>query len=776
MRLYGFVCLFGLVACQGAPSVQPVNHLPKPDPVPAKSSVVDVRDATMPDLGYDKPPKGKPNVVVIMLDDLGFGATSTFGGPIETPTLDALADEGVRYTNFHTTSLCSPTRAALKTGRNHNRVNMGTIIEATTGFPGYTGRLPNEAASLAQILQASGYKTAAFGKWHNTAAWETTPAGPYDRWPTGRGFSHFYGFVAGETNQWTPSLYENTTPIEPPDRPGYHLSEDLADQAIKWASEQKTFAPDSPFFIYFAPGAVHAPHHVPQEWADRYDGAFDDGWMAMRDGTLERQKAAGLVPSDTVLPPMPEGLPEWDKLGDLEKSVYTRQMEVFAGFTSHVDHHIGRMLKSLKDNGQLENTIVLYLAGDNGTSGEGGLHGLSNESDYFNYVEDTVEHMATLLPEWGGPETYPHMTAAWASALDTPGVWMKQIAGDPGGTRVGMVASWPGQVPEDGSIRDQFTHVVDVAPTILDLVEVEAPKLFNGIPQWPLDGASFAGTLIDAKAPAARNTQYFLLYGSRAIYHDGWWARARHIVPWDVVHVPKLSEDKWELFHYDTDRSLAHDLAAEKPDLLAKLQEMFLREAKANYGLPIDDRRTGIFDAAKTGRPSLVEGRTEMIFEGETINITESNILNVKNKSWSIDIDLTMLADGDSGTLVAQGGRFGGWTVFMEDGKPGVAYNFLGRTVTQVTSETALDAGDHRVTVTFDYDGGGMGKGGTFKVMEGSDQLAEVRVPVTQPSIFSGDETFDIGVDRHTGVVPTRHGAGSEFAGEVKRVALKIDR
>lgn len=737
---------------------------------------LDVRDAIMPEPFAVTAPEGAPNVVIILLDDLGFGATETFGGPLQTDTLDDLASEGLRFNNFHTTALCSPTRAALKSGRNHHVAAMGFITEMATAFPGSTGQIPNTVAPLAEILRLNGFSTAAFGKWHETAAWETSISGPFDRWPTQQGFDKFYGFIGGETNQWAPYITDGVTPVEPPDDPDYHFMTDMTDQSIAWMRHQQAMTPDRPFFVYFAPGAVHAPHHAPQEWIDRWAGRFDQGWDVLRADTLARQIAAGIVPEGTDLAPRPDFIPAWDSLSADEQRLFARQAEVFAAFLEYTDHEIGRMIQSIEDMGELDNTLVFYIAGDNGTSAEGGLNGMFNEYTYFNGIPEQVPDMLARIDTWGGPETYPHMAAGWAVAFNSPFEWVKQVASSFGGTRVGMVVHWPDGIDATDELRTQFSHVIDVAPTVLEAVGLPEPTIVNGTPQIPMDGISLLYSFDDGAAEARRMTQYFEIAGNRAIYHDGWLAGTIHKAPWEAQPATSMADDVWELYDVRNDFSLAHDLAAENPAKLAEMQALFIEEAQRNNVLPMDDRSfERLLDPAGVGRPDLFAGRdTITLAEGMT-GMLEAAFPNVKNRSLSIDADIVVPEGGATGTIIAQGGRFGGWSLYVKDGVPGYGYNFLGLQMFDITGTDPLPTGEVNVRLDFTYDGGGPAKGGLATLFVNGEAVGEGRIDVTQGAIFSADETADVGIDLGTAVVEAV-GAGEEsrFTGEIPRVTLNL--
>src|SRR5947209_4540494 len=598
--------------------------LPIPEPNYPHSTVFDARNAKAPPQFQVKAPAGAPNVLIVLIDDMGFGQSSAFGGPIHMPTLERLATGGLKYNKFHTTALCSPTRAALLCGRNHHLCNMGSITEAATAFPGQTGKRPNSVAPLAEMLRLNGYRTAAFGKSHETAAWEVSPSGPTDRWPTRSGFDKFYGFIGGEANQWAPGLYEDMTKIELPHDPKYHLMTDLANQAIKWTSFQKALTPDEPFFTYFAPGATHAPHHVPKEWIAKYKGKFDQGWDKLREETLARQINLGVVPAGTKLATKPEAIKDWDKLSADEKRLFARQMEIFAGFGEYADFEVGRLVGAIEDLGQLDNTLIFYIVGDNGASAEGSMNGLFNEMTYFNGVPESVEDVLKHLDELGGPNSYGHYAAGWAVAGDTPFTWTKQIAGSYGGTRNGMVVHWPKGIKSKGEVRSQWHHVIDIAPTILEATGLPEPKSVNGTPQTPIEGVSMVYTFADAKAKDRHKTQYFEIFCNRGIYHDGWLAHTVHKAPWESVPRHPFLEDKWELYHVEEDFSSANDLAAKDPERLKELQELFLKEAAKNQVLPLDDRFLERTNAALVGRPDLMAGRTSLTVYAGMLGMPEN--------------------------------------------------------------------------------------------------------------------------------------------------------
>lgn len=766
-----------IVAAQSvaAQSITDRTVLPIPEPERPQSAVLDVRNATAPPRFEVKAPPGAPNVIIILLDDLGFAGTSAFGGPISTPTFDRLAAGGVKYNNFHTVALCSPTRAALKSGRNNHVNNMGGIIEIGTTFPGNTGQIPASVAPVAEMLRLNGYSAAAFGKWHETAAWEASIAGPFDRWPTRQGFDKFYGFLGGETNQWAPFIYDGTHPIELPNDPNYHFMTDMTNQAVAWIRYQKALTPDKPFFVYFAPGAVHAPHHVPKEWIDRWRGKFDQGWDALREAILARQIALGVVPMGTPLAPKPDAIPDWSTLTPDEKRLYTRQFEVFAAFLEMTDYEIGRVIQAVSDTGQLDNTLIMFLAGDNGTSAEGGRDGMLNEMTYFNSVQESVSDMLKFIDKWGGPETYPHMAAGWAVALDTPYTWVKQVASDHGGTKVGMAVHWPKGIRAKGEVRTQFHHVIDVAPTILEAAGLPEPTMVNGVAQRPMDGVSMAYSFDDAAAPGRRTTQYFEMAGNRAIYHDGWFARTIHKAPWEPKPRRPLNDDSaWELYDTRADFSLVNNLADSRPEQLAELRALFLLEAEKNYVLPMDDRTIERLNAQLAGRPDLMAGRTSITLAEGMTGMTENVFLNIKNKSKTITAEIEIPDSGAHVAIIVQGGRFGGWALYVNNGVPAYEYNYLGLERTTIAGSEKLKPGKATIRFEFAYDGGGLGKGGLGTLYVNDKKAGEGRIERTQPIIFSADETADVGVDLSTPVVEAIGAErASRFTGRIPRVTVE---
>jgi arylsulfatase len=714
--------------------------------------------------------------VIILIDDMGFGVPSTFGGPVPMPTMDRLGKEGLRFNNFHTTALCSPTRAALKSGRNHHVNNMGSITEFATAFPGDTGQIPNSVAPVAETLRLNGYSTAAFGKWHELAAWETSPSGPFDRWPTvGGGFDKFYGFLGGETNQWAPLLYDGVTHAELPTDPNYHFLTDMTDRAVAWVKFQKALTPDKPFFVYFAPGATHAPHHVPKDYIAKWKGKFDQGWDKLREETLARQIALGVVPKGTKLARKPEAIKDWDALSADEKKLFAHEAEVFAAFADMTDHEIGRFVQGIEDTGEMDNTLIFYIAGDNGTSAEGGMNGVFNEYTYFNGVHEQVPDLLKVMDEWGGPETYPHMAAGWAVAFDSPFTWTKQVASSFGGTRNGMVVHWPKGITAKDELRSQFHHVIDVAPTILEAAKLPQPKIVNGTPQVPIEGVSMTYAFADANAKSRHVTQYFEILGNRAIYNDGWLAGTVHKAPWEAQPRRPLEQDVWELYDTSGDFSLADDLAEKNPQKLKELQALFLKEAEANQVLPIDDRSLERANASAVGRPDIMGNRTSVTLAEGMSGMQENVFLNVKNKSLTITAEVEIPTGGANGTIIAQGGRFGGWALSVKDGKPQYDYNWLGMQRTTIAASQALSPGKATIKFDFAYAGPGMGKGGKGTLAVNGQQVAEGTIERTQAMIFSADETADVGIDLGTPVVEAIGSeAKSKFTGKIPKVTLEI--
>jgi arylsulfatase len=754
--------------------------LPIPDRPYAGPVFEDAKDpeATFPPIEPLRPPAGAPNVLIVLIDDVGFGASSAFGGPCHTPTAERLAGQGLKFSRFHTTALCSPTRAALLSGRNHHTVGMGGITEIATSAPGYSSIRPNTCAPLAETLKLNGYSTAQFGKCHEVPVWETSPLGPFDSWPSGGGgFEYFYGFIGGETNQFYPAIYEGTTPIEPEKTPeeGYHFTEDMTDKAITWIRQQKALLADKPFFAYFAPGATHAPHHVPAEWSAKYKGRFDQGWDALREETLARQKELGVVPPETELSARPDEIPAWEDIPDDLKPVLSRQMEVYAGFMEHTDHHVGRLLDALDDLGVLENTLVYYIVGDNGASAEGDVHGSFNEIINLNGAAalQTTEFMVSRIDDFGTPAAYNHYAVGWAHAMDTPYQWTKQVASHWGGTRNGTIVHWPEGIRAKGEVRHQFHHVIDVAPTVLEAAGLPEPTQVHGVVQHPMEGVSMRYAFDDAGAGERRETQYFEMFCNRGIYHEGWTAVTRHSTPWVVEPLPPFTEDVWELYDTSRDWSQAHDLAAELPEKLEELKALFMEEARKYNVLPLDDRRVERFDSDIAGRPTLIRGTSQLLFGGMA-RLSENATINVKNKSHSVTAEVTVPEQGADGVIISQGGAYAGWSLYLESGRPTYCYNLFGLQRFHVRGDMPVPAGTHQVRMEFGYDGGGLGKGGTVSLHVDGAKCGEGRVEGTVPLVFSADETCDVGSDTASPVSDDYTSAGSRFTGTVEWVQIDL--
>jgi arylsulfatase A-like enzyme len=756
------------------------SHLPMPNTSRPQFIAYDARDpdSKFPPIEQLRPPKGAPNVLIVLIDDAGFGSSSAFGGPCHTPTAEQLADSGLKYNRFHTTALCSPTRQALLTGRNHHSAGMGGITEIATGAPGYCSVLPNSMSPLAKTLKLNGYSTAQFGKCHEVPVWQTSPAGPFDAWPTGGGgFEHFYGFIGGEANQWYPTLYEGTTPVEPGKTPeeGYHLVEDMTDKAMAWMSQQKALAPDRPFFVYFAPGATHAPHHVPKEWADKYKGKFDQGWDKLREETFARQKKLGIIPPDCQLTARHKEIPAWDETPEAFKQVLRREMEVYAGYLEFTDHHVGRMLDGLKQLGVFEDTLVYYIIGDNGASAEGGLNGCFNEMSYFNGLQafETPEYLMERLDKLGGPESYNHYAVGWAHAMNTPYQWTKQVASHWGGTRNGTIVSWPRGFKARGEIRSQFTHVIDVAPTILEAAGIPQPLSVDGIAQDPIEGVSMRYSFDEPGAAERHETQYFEMFGNRGIYHKGWTAVTKHVTPWIQAPNIPLDDDVWELYDTSKDWSQSKDLAREMPKKLHELQRLWLIEATRYKVLPIDDRLMEKINPDTAGRPVLIKGNTQLLFGGMG-HLSENCVLNLKNKSHSVTAEIVVPEKGAEGVIIAQGANIGGWSLYAKNGRLRYCYNWGGLKHFIIEGTTPIPPGRHQVRMEFAYAGGGLGKGGKVTLYTDGKKVGEGDVGATLAMIFSADDGCDVGEDTGAPVSPDYGPHGNAFNGQIKGVQLAI--
>jgi arylsulfatase A-like enzyme len=757
------------------------ESLPIPDRPHIGLVTYDAKDPAtrFPPIEPLRPPAGAPNVLVVLLDDVGFGAASAFGGPVNTPTAERLAAQGLKYTRFHTTALCSPTRAALLSGRNHHAVGMGGITEIATSAPGYNSMRPNTAAPLAEVLKLNGYSTAQFGKCHEVPVWQTSPMGPFDAWPTGSGFEHFYGFIGGETNQYAPAIYQDTVPVEPDRTPeeGYHFTEDMTDRTIEWVRQQKALMADKPFFVYFAPGAAHAPHHVPTEWSDRYKGRFDQGWDRLREETFARQEELGVIPADAELTARPAEIPAWDDMPEALKPVLARQMEVYAGFLEHTDHHLGRLVDALAELEILDDTLVYYMIGDNGASAEGTINGSFNELLSLNGASalETPEFMAARIDKFGTPEAYNHYAVGWAHAMDTPYQWTKQVASHWGGTRNGTIVHWPRGIQAKGGIRSQFHHVIDLAATVLEVAGLPEPTMVHGVQQQPLHGTSMAYSFDDPDAAERRETQYFEMFCNRGIYHQGWTAVTRHSTPWEFgAELPAFDDDVWELYG-PQDWTQAHDLASENPQKLAELQRLFLLEAARYNVFPLDDRRVERFNPDLAGRPQLIRGRSQLLFRGMS-RLSENSVVVIKNKSHAITAQVVVPDGGAEGVMISQGGAFGGWSLYATDGgRPAYCYNLFGLQRFKVYGQQPIPAGEHQVRAEFAYDGGGLGKGGTVTLYLDGQKVGEGRVEATEPMVFSGDETTDLGSDTATPVSDDYNPKTSAFTGRVRWVQIDLE-
>ena len=757
-------------ATKGTPNV-----LPRPDfhfPGEVGRTYLDSDPAKFPQLV--QAPEGAPNILLILLDDAGFGEFSTFGGGIPSPTMDSLAKDGLRYNHFHTTSLCSPTRAALITGRNHHSAAFAGITEIATGYDGYTCILPKSCGTIGEVLSQNGYMTAWIGKNHNTPPWDTSAAGPFDRWANGLGFDYFYGYNAGDMNHWNPILFENRDLVPASTDPKYHLTTDIADHAISWVRQRKSIAPDKPYFLYVATGATHAPHHAPKEWIDKFKGKFDEGWDKYREQTLERQKKLGVVPKDTKLTTRSKGLPAWSSLNADQKRLYARMMEVFAGYGAQCDYEMGRVVDACKQLPDADNTIIIYIAGDNGSSAEGGLDGSLCENMFFNGFAEKWEDNIKAIDELGGPKHFNHFPAAWAHAMNAPFQWTKQVASHFGGTRNPMIITWPDGIKDKGGLRDQFIHTIDIVPTLYEICGVTAPAELNGSVQKPIEGVSFAFTFTDAKAESKRRTQYFELGCNRGLYHDGWMASSPSFVPWDPNR-PEWDPDKapWELYNIEEDFSQANDLAKKYPEKLRQLQDMWWVEAAKYNVLPLDWRATERFNSELMGRPSLTRGRTKMTYYPGTIGLPDAASPPMLNKSWTITAEIEVPEGKAEGMIVTHGGLEGGYGLYLRDGKPTFVYNFLGAERPTVIAKDPLPKGKTTLVVDFKYDGGGIGKGGDIKITANGKKVAEGRLKRTIPAQFSLGEGLDIGMDVGSPIDFT-YELPFVFTGKIEKVDIEL--
>jgi arylsulfatase A-like enzyme len=753
-------------------SAQAQEVLPRPEQ-PFKGHIGrTVKDSTKDFPKEVQAPDGAPNILLILTDDVGFGASSTFGGPVLTPTMDRLAMNGLRYTQFHTTALCSPTRAALLCGRNHHSASTGVIMELATGFPGYNSIMPKSCGTFAEVLKQNGYSTAWYGKNHNVPDWRSSQAGPFDLWPTGLGFDYFYGFLGGDTSQWAPALFENTEPIEPPHDKDYFFDKDMADHCINRIRMLHSVAPGRPWLQYYATGTAHAPHHAPKEWIAKFKGQFDMGWDKMREITFEKQKQMGIVPADAKLTPRPAEIPAWDSFDADHKKVFAHMMEVYAAALSYCDTQMGRILDAIEDMGETDNTLVIYIQGDNGASAEGTPQGLFNEMAFFNNIPEDFSQILKRMDELGGPTAFNHYPVGWAHALDTPFQWTKQIASHFGGTRNGLVISWPARIKDKGGIRSQFHHVIDIAPTILDACGVQSPAVLNGVPQKPIEGVSMIYSFDDAKAVSKRRTQYFEMLGNRAIYNDGWVAcTTPAVAPWVTGNIPDVDDYKWELYNVKDDFSEAVNLADKEPAKLRELQDLFWIEAAKYNVLPLDNSKLERLDVRI--RPSLTRGRSVFTYYPGQTRIPEGAAPDVKNKSWQLAADVEIPAAGAEGVLATQGGRFNGWGLYLLGGRPVFHYNLVGVDRYTIAGTEKLAPGRHVLLVDFKYDGGGLGKGATATINVDDKPVAEGRIERTIPFRVSVDETLDIGEDTGT-PVSEDYQVPFKFTGKLNRVLIRL--
>jgi arylsulfatase A-like enzyme len=755
-------------------------------PIPERAHVgLTTYDAKDPDTSFPpitprRPPSGAPNVVIVLLDDIGFGASTAFGGPCATPNADRLAARGLRFNRFHTTALCAPTRQALLTGRNHHSVGMGVITEMATSAPGYDAVRPNNASPLAETLKLNGYCTAQFGKCHEVPAWLTSPLGPFSQWPTGSGFEYFYGFLGGETNQYYPAIYEGTTPVEPSKTPddGYHFTEDMTDKAIAWVRQQRSLMTDRPFFMYYAPGATHAPHHVPKDWADRYRGRFATGWDELRGEIFARQKELGVIPADAELTPRPDEIPAYDDMPDELRPVLERQMEVYAGFLEHTDFHVGRLLDTLDDLEVLDDTLVYYIIGDNGASAEGTINGSVNEMFLFNGAAEfeTPEYLVANVDNIGTPAAYNHYAVGWAHAMCTPYQWTKQVASHWGGTRNGTIIHWPNGIDAQGEIRTQFHHVIDIATTVFDVAGLPQPDFVNGLQQMPLHGVSMAYSFDDAGAPERRETQYFEMMCNRGIYHKGWTAVTKHRTPW-VMSAPLVSfdHDVWELYDTNNDWTQAHDLAAEMPDRLRDLQRLFLIEAAKYNVLPLDDRTP--LELTTLERPSVEPERETYIYFPGTAEVPEAEAVNIRGRSYKILANVDVESTDAHGVLFAHGSRFGGHTLFIKDKKLWYVYNFLGiPPEQQLISSKEITKGKHTLGMEFFKESTGEhGEAlGTARLYIDDDAVAEGKIRTQAGNFMLCGDGLCVGRDS-SDPVSKEYPSGFEFeGGTIQGVAVTV--
>jgi arylsulfatase A-like enzyme len=743
--------------------------LPIAEPVNAPIAEIDVHNVKAPPIFEVRAPKDAPNVMVILLDNFGYAGSKTFGGVMNLPTLERLANNGLIYNNFHTAPICSPSRVALLTGRNPHSANMGSISEMATSFPGQNSVLPNTVAPLAKIMRMNGYSTAMFGKSHEYVPWESGLMGPFDQWPTGLGFERFYGNVIGESDQFSPSVHDNTTLVPASKDPNYYYQTDIADKAINWIKAQKTLSPDKPFFVYYSAQGMHDPVQLPKSWRDKYKGKFDQGWDKYREEILARQKKLGIVPSNTQLTPKPDIMVDWNTLTADEKKVCIRYQEVFAAFAELTDYEIGRVVKAIEDIGALDNTLIIFVTGDNGASPNGGRLGVFNTLSTFNQFPETLQYQLETLDEVGGPHSAMTVPAGWSIADNTPFAF-SQFHTQYGGTTNGAVVFWPKAIKAKGEIRSQYHHLIDIAPTVLEAAGLPQPKTVNGVTQKPLEGVSMMNSFQDGKARSAHTIQYYEYAGNRGIYKDGWYATTLHKVAWEAKPRGSYDQDKWELYNTLVDFSCANDLAAREPAKLKEMQEAFMVEAVKYNVLPLDDRTFERFNSTLAGRPDIMGGRTSLTVYPGMVGMKENAFIDVKNRSSSITAELEV--SGTSGVILAQGGAHSGWSLYVNDGKPSFAYNVLGK-VTTITSSERLPDGPVIITYEFVYDGGGSGKGGSGTISINGKRTASGRLERTIPFIY-GTETADVGMDLYSNVTPAYAKGENEFTGKIKKVIVTV--
>ena len=753
------------------------NQLPAPEPKfggVIKDNAKDSKPWWPPTI---VPPKRAPNVLLIMTDDQGYGVSGTFGGVIPTPSLDRIAKSGLRYTEFNSTALCSPTRAALITGRNHHSVGFGVITELSTGFPGYDSVIGPDNATVGRILKDNGYATSWFGKNHNTPAYQYTVAGPFDQWPVGMGFDYFYGFMGGETDQWTPYLFQNNKQIFPwVGKPGYNLTTDMADEAISYMKELNAAAPDKPFFLYYVPGGSHSPHQPKAEWVDKFKGKFDMGWNALRDQIFANQKRLGVIPDTAKLTDWPDSLPKWETLSADQKKLFARQAEVYAGYTAYTDYEIGRVIQQVEDMGQLDNTLIIYIDGDNGTSPEGTLSGTPNQYTSYNGILDfPIDEQLKFYDAWGSAGSYPHMAVAWSWAFDTPFKYTKQIASHFGGTRQGMAISWPDRIKDAGGVRHQFHHIIDIVPTILEAAGIRAPQMVDGIKQKPIEGVSMVYTFdkANANAPSTRTTQYFEMIANRGIYHDGWYANTTPPHgPWILnAPLPEPKDYKWELYNLSEDYSQANDLAAKMSGKLKEMQKLFAQEAAKYQVLPLNN---DTFARSLAPRPSATAGKTVFTYSGVNPGINSSNAPNILGRSYTMTAEVDVPQGGGDGMIATMGGRWGGWGFYLLKGKPVFHYNMLILAQYHWEGPDALTPGKHTIGFDYTYDGPGFGKGGSGVLKVDGKVVATEKQANSITFLQVADETFDVGLDTRTGVNDKDYQVPFAFDGKINNLTVKL--